>query len=108
MNASFAWAQRNKRGLGLDLRCEPGRALFLDLVRQADVVLANFKPGTLESLGLSYAELSQVNPRIISSDSSAFGSSGRGVTGSGTGRWCGPRAGSRSCGGTRTGRSATG
>jgi crotonobetainyl-CoA:carnitine CoA-transferase CaiB-like acyl-CoA transferase len=76
MNASFAWAQRNKRGLGLDLRSEPGRALFLDLVRQADVVLANFKPGTLESLGLSYAELSNVNPRIIVSDSSAFGSTG--------------------------------
>jgi crotonobetainyl-CoA:carnitine CoA-transferase CaiB-like acyl-CoA transferase len=76
MNASFAWAQRNKRGLGLDLRCEEGRGLFLELVRQADVVLANFKPGTLESLGLSYAELSQVNPRIIVSDSSAFGSTG--------------------------------
>jgi crotonobetainyl-CoA:carnitine CoA-transferase CaiB-like acyl-CoA transferase len=76
MNASFAWAQRNKRGLGLDLRSEPGRRLFLDLVRQADVVLANFKPGTLASLGLSYAELSQVNPRIIVSDSSAFGSTG--------------------------------
>jgi crotonobetainyl-CoA:carnitine CoA-transferase CaiB-like acyl-CoA transferase len=76
MNASFAWAQRNKRGLGLDLRSEAGRVLFLDLVRQADVVLANFKPGTLASLGLSYAELSQVNPRIIVSDSSAFGSTG--------------------------------
>ena len=76
MNASFAWAQRNKRGLGLDLRREPGRRLFLDMVRQADVVLANFKPGTLASLGLSYAELAQVNPRIIVSDSSAFGSTG--------------------------------
>ena len=76
MNASFTWAQRNKRGLGLDLRSEPGRLLFLDLVRQADVVLANFKPGTLAALGLSYAELSRVNPRIIVSDSSAFGSTG--------------------------------
>jgi crotonobetainyl-CoA:carnitine CoA-transferase CaiB-like acyl-CoA transferase len=76
MNASFAWGHRNRRGLGLDLRSEPGRRLFLDLVRQADVVLANFKPGTLESLGLSYAELSRVNPRIIVSDSSAFGSTG--------------------------------
>jgi crotonobetainyl-CoA:carnitine CoA-transferase CaiB-like acyl-CoA transferase len=52
---------------------------FPDGLRQtltADVVLANFKPGTLASLGLSYAELSQVNPRIIVSDSSAFGSTG--------------------------------
>jgi crotonobetainyl-CoA:carnitine CoA-transferase CaiB-like acyl-CoA transferase len=76
MNASFAWGNRNRRGLGLDLRSEHGRRLFLDLVRQADVVLANFKPGTLASLGLSYAELARVNPRIIVSDSSAFGSTG--------------------------------
>jgi len=76
MNASFAWGQRNKRGLGLDLRSEAGGRLFRDLVRQADVVLANFKPGTLEALGLSHAELSRINPRIIVSDSSAFGSAG--------------------------------
>jgi crotonobetainyl-CoA:carnitine CoA-transferase CaiB-like acyl-CoA transferase len=76
MNASFAWGQRNKRGLGLDLRSEAGGRLFTELVRQADVVLANFKPGTLETLGMSHAELSRINPRIIVSDSSAFGSAG--------------------------------
>jgi crotonobetainyl-CoA:carnitine CoA-transferase CaiB-like acyl-CoA transferase len=76
MNASFAWGQRNKRGLGLDLRSETGGRLFAELVRQADVVLANFKPGTLEALGLTRAELSRINPRIIVSDSSAFGSAG--------------------------------
>jgi crotonobetainyl-CoA:carnitine CoA-transferase CaiB-like acyl-CoA transferase len=76
MNASFAWGHRNKRGLGLDLRSESGRMLFRDLVRQADVVAANFKPGTLESLGLDHATLSELNPRIVVSDSSAFGSCG--------------------------------
>ncbi|KPM52219.1 CoA-transferase [Frankia sp. R43] len=76
MNASFAWGQRNKRGLGLDLRSEPGAALFRELVRHADIVAANFKPGTLESLGLSHAQLAEINPRIIVSDSSAFGSRG--------------------------------
>ena len=77
MNASFAWGHRNKRGLGLDLRSEDGARLFRELVRGADVVAANFKPGTLESLGLSYAELARINPRIIVSDSSAFGSRGQ-------------------------------
>ncbi len=74
--ASFAWGNRNKRGLGLDLRTRQGLSIFRKLVAQADVVLANFKPGTLESLGLSYVELSAINPRIIVSDSSAFGSNG--------------------------------
>ena len=77
MNASFAWGHRNKRGLGLDLRGEEGARLFRELVRQADVVAANFKPGTLESLGLSYAALSPINPGIIVCDSSAFGSLGQ-------------------------------
>jgi crotonobetainyl-CoA:carnitine CoA-transferase CaiB-like acyl-CoA transferase len=76
MNASFAWGQRNKRSLGLDLRSDAGVRLFRQLVRQADVVAANFKPGTLESLGLSHAELSRINPGIIVCDSSAFGSPG--------------------------------
>jgi crotonobetainyl-CoA:carnitine CoA-transferase CaiB-like acyl-CoA transferase len=76
MNASFAWGHRNKRGLGLDLRSEKGRVLFRALVKQADVVAANFKPGTLESLGLDHATLAGLNPRIVVCDSSAFGSYG--------------------------------
>ncbi|GAA4546731.1 CoA transferase [Pseudonocardia xishanensis] len=76
MNASFAWGGRNKRGLGLDLRSDQGRALFRRLVGEADLVVANFKPGTLESLGFSHADLVEINPRIVVSDSSAFGSHG--------------------------------
>ncbi|MDN5913754.1 MAG: CoA transferase [Pseudonocardia sp.] len=76
MNPSFAWGHRNKRGLGLDLRSAEGARLFRDLVLDADVVLANFKPGTLESLGFSFDELAAINPRIVVSDSSAFGTRG--------------------------------
>jgi crotonobetainyl-CoA:carnitine CoA-transferase CaiB-like acyl-CoA transferase len=76
MNASFAWGARNKRGLGLDLRSPEGREIVRELVRSADVVTGNFKPGTLESLGLSRAELAVINPGIVVSDSSAFGSRG--------------------------------
>lgn len=76
MNASFAWGHRNKRGLGLDLRSPDGVSLFRDLVADADIVAANFKPGTMESLGLSYTDLASVNPRIVFADSSAFGARG--------------------------------
>ncbi|NKQ53224.1 CoA transferase [Amycolatopsis sp. K13G38] len=74
--ASVAWGHRNKRSLGLDLRQAEGKEIFRRLVAQADVVLANFKPGTLESMGLSYADLAKINPRIVVSDSSAFGGNG--------------------------------
>ncbi|ETD31348.1 CaiB/BaiF CoA-transferase family protein [Williamsia sp. D3] len=74
--ASVAWGHRNKRSIGLDLRTEDGLALFKRLAAQADVVLANFKPGTLDAMGLSYEDLSAINPRIIVAEGSAFGSSG--------------------------------
>jgi crotonobetainyl-CoA:carnitine CoA-transferase CaiB-like acyl-CoA transferase len=76
MNASFAWGHRNKRGLGLDLRSPDGARLFRELVADSDIVSANFKPGTLESLGFSQAELALINPRIVVTDSSAFGGRG--------------------------------
>jgi crotonobetainyl-CoA:carnitine CoA-transferase CaiB-like acyl-CoA transferase len=76
MNASFAWGHRNKRGLGLDLRSLDGARLFRELIADTDIMSANFKPGTLESLGFSHAELARINPRIVVTDSSAFGGRG--------------------------------
>lgn len=74
--ASVAWGHRNRRSLGLNLRSPEGVRIFKRLVAEADIVLANFKPGTLASMGLSYDELAAINPRIIVSESSAFGSVG--------------------------------
>ncbi|MGB3602253.1 CoA transferase [Gordonia sp. (in: high G+C Gram-positive bacteria)] len=74
--ASVAWGHRNKRSLGIDLRSEAGAELFTRLAAEADVVVANFKPGTLASMGLSYEVLSALNPRIIVAESSAFGDVG--------------------------------
>ncbi|SHN17369.1 CaiB/BaiF CoA-transferase family protein [Cryptosporangium aurantiacum] len=76
MSVTFAAGHRNKRSLGLDLRSEAGRELFLRLAAETDVVLTNFRPGTLESLGLGYDVLKAANPGVIVVDSSAFGSTG--------------------------------
>ena len=76
ISQTFAAGNRNKKGLGLNLRSETGLATFKALVEQADFVLSNFKSGTLESLGIDYDTLKAINPQIILVDSSAFGPSG--------------------------------
>lgn len=67
---------RNKRGITLDLKKEEGKAIFRELVKQADVVLENFRPDVMDRLGLGYEELKKVNPRIIYASISGFGTSG--------------------------------
>lgn len=76
LSVSFAAGHRNKQSLGINLRDAKGKQLFLDMAAKADVILSNFKPGTLESLGLGYDAISAINPGIIMIDSSAFGVSG--------------------------------
>jgi formyl-CoA transferase len=72
--ALFLQTNRNKRSITLDLDSEEGREVVRRLVKSADVVVANMPPKTLESLGLDYATLSELNPRIIVTASTAFGS----------------------------------
>lgn len=76
MSPAFAAGHRNKRSLSLDLKSKEGLAILFELVAGADVLLSNFKPGTLDSLGLDEKTLRAANPALIMSDSSAFGSSG--------------------------------
>ncbi|MDT5018660.1 MAG: hypothetical protein QOD39_4820 [Mycobacterium sp.] len=76
MSRSFALTHRNEGSLGLDLRHPQGAELFGRLVADADAVFANFKPGTLASLGFSYDRLRELNPRIVLAESSAFGATG--------------------------------
>jgi crotonobetainyl-CoA:carnitine CoA-transferase CaiB-like acyl-CoA transferase len=73
---SFALGNRGKRSIGLNLRSDSGKDVFKKLVANSDVVLTNFKPGTLDSLGLNYETLRAVNPRIILVESSALGGLG--------------------------------
>lgn len=76
ISVSFAWGHRNKLSAGINLRSPEGLEIFKRLAADADVILSNFKPGTLESLGLGYDVISELNPRIIMADSSALGSTG--------------------------------
>lgn len=64
---------RNKKAIGLDLSTDKGRELFLDLVKQVDVVVENFKYGTLDKMGLTYEKMKEVNPKIIYASISGFG-----------------------------------
>ncbi len=67
---------RNKRSLALNLRSEDGRRVFKALAERADVVVENFRPGTLERLGLGYPQLSEINPALIYCSISGFGQTG--------------------------------
>lgn len=66
----------NKRGITLDIETAGGRETFRRLVRNADFVIESFPPGCLAELGLDYAALSQLNPRIILTSISPFGQTG--------------------------------
>ena len=75
-SAFFTAYNRGKRSMTIDLRVPRGRAVFLRLVKDADVVITNFKPGTMEGWGLGYAEAASSNERIIYAMGSSFGSEG--------------------------------
>ena len=74
----LAWLANNanKRGITLDLTSQAGQALFLRLARKADFVLESFAPGTLQSWGLGYRELSRENPGVILVSITPFGQTG--------------------------------
>jgi crotonobetainyl-CoA:carnitine CoA-transferase CaiB-like acyl-CoA transferase len=75
-NAYFETHNRNKRGIVLDLKSETGRDVFYRLVRDADVVMQNFRPGVGERLGLDYDSLRAINPALIYCQASGFGLKG--------------------------------
>lgn len=76
VSAYFFSANRNKESLILDLKHPAGRAVLLDLIRGADAVIENFRPGVMDGLGLSYADLQAVNPGIVLVSITGFGSYG--------------------------------
>ncbi len=61
----FPMYNRNKRSIALDLKNEKGREIALQLIQSADIVLENFRPGTMAKLGLDYDSLKSMHPRLI-------------------------------------------
>ncbi len=76
MGLAYLKRQRGKKSMTLDLKSERGRAIFLQLAAKADVVVENFSPGVAARLGIDYAALCKVNPKIIYCAITGYGSSG--------------------------------
>jgi alpha-methylacyl-CoA racemase len=76
MGQGFLAINRNKRSLTLNLKTEEGRAIFLRLVREADVLLESFRPGVMERLGLGYERLRGEQPGLIYCAISGYGQDG--------------------------------
>jgi len=72
----FCSLNRNKRSLVLDLRRQDERAVVLELTKQSDVVVSNFRAGVMERMGFGYDDLSRINPRIIYAVGTGYGLEG--------------------------------
>lgn len=75
----FVGCNRGKRSIALDLRTDDGKAVFLDLIAESDVVISNFVSGTMERWGLGYDDLRAANPRLIYAAGSTYGPVGDGA-----------------------------
>jgi CoA:oxalate CoA-transferase len=75
-SAYFTSLNREKESIALDLKNPDDRAVLLDLVRKGDVLVENYRPGTLDRLGLGYSQLKEINPRLIYAAVSGFGHTG--------------------------------
>jgi formyl-CoA transferase len=76
MGTSFLAQNANKKSLTLNMKFEEGKVIFRELVKKADVVVENFRPGVMARLGFSYEKLCEINPKIIYCAISGFGQTG--------------------------------
>jgi formyl-CoA transferase len=72
----FLNMNRNKRSLTLDLKTEEGKQVFFELVKTADVIVENYRPGVVQRLGIDYESVQKINPKIVYASISGFGQSG--------------------------------
>lgn len=72
----FLYLNTNKKGITLNLKSETGVRIFKDLARDADILVENFSPGVMSSLGLGYEILEEINPRLVMTSITNFGQSG--------------------------------
>ncbi|MDM9561627.1 CaiB/BaiF CoA transferase family protein [Bordetella petrii] len=76
VNVSFLSLNRNKRSLAVDLKSPGGQAVLRELAAQADVFIQNYRPGVAQRLGVDYATLSALNPRLVYASISGYGEDG--------------------------------
>ncbi|WP_025860015.1 CoA:oxalate CoA-transferase [Acetobacter papayae] len=72
----FSCVNRGKESVALNLKDDADRTIFINMVRKADVVVENYRPGVMDRLGFSFPELQKINPQIIYAASSGFGHTG--------------------------------
>lgn len=72
----YASFNRGKKSVTLNIACPNGRKVIMDLIKDADIVISNFKAGTLEKYGMGYEQMKKVNPGIIYASLSGFGTKG--------------------------------
>lgn len=75
-SAYYMNLNRNKKGITLNLKDPKGKEIFLELVKNVDILIENFRPGTMKKLGLDYEELRKVNPALVYGCVSGFGQYG--------------------------------
>ncbi len=73
---TFAFANRNKRSLALDLKSDAGKDIARKLIKRADVLTENFRPGVMDRLGLGYDEVKKLNPSLVFAAATGYGSDG--------------------------------
>ena len=75
-SAAFMMMNRNKKGIALNLKDKDGIEIFKRMIKNSDVVLENFRKGTLDKLGVGYDVISKINPKIILCEISGYGRTG--------------------------------
>jgi len=72
----FLNMNRNKRSITINLKSDAGKKILFELVKDADILVENYRPGVMKKLGVSYEVLSEINPRLVYASISGFGQSG--------------------------------
>ena len=76
-SAYYANMNRNKEGITLNMKDPRGKEILKELVKKADVLIENFRPGVMDKLGLGYDVLKEINPQLVYLEISGFGGYGR-------------------------------
>ena len=91
----FAMPNRSKRSVSLDLKSARGKELFLELAKDADLIIENFRPGVVKRLGIGFEDIKAINPDILYCSISGWGRPARTRSARASTSW--PRASSASC-----------